>query len=129
MRSHAITVFNGKLLLLLSPATPLPGTSLYWNLIGGLAQGDETPVQTLLREFEDYAAITPTDYTLLLTLPEETHIFLVRLSEDEARNVRIGERGIDVRFFSLEQLIGLPMYHRIYNEFPSYVSLYTRFLN
>jgi 8-oxo-dGTP pyrophosphatase MutT (NUDIX family) len=120
VRAHAVAVFNGKILLLLTDS---------WNLIGGKIAGSESPLQALLREFEDETTISPTDYSFLAELPEaETSLYLVNLSEEEARNISLSNQGSELRFFSLSQLQELPFYHRLRNEFPAYLPLITQYL-
>ena len=121
MSSHAIAMFEKKILLLLSDDNPIQAHPNSWGLIGGQSEENETPMETLLREFEEEASIRPKSIHFLVKIPNRTNLFLVELSETEAKNIQLGNEGVALRFFSLSEFKELPLYHRITHQFPQYL--------
>ncbi len=129
MSAHALAIHDQKILLLLSDNNPNQEHPNSWSIIGGQGEGSETPEQTLLREFKEETTVTPQNYQFLTEIPEaNTTLFLVELSDREAQSVKLGNEGVDIRFFSLAEFKELPLYARLLNEYPDYVKLFIGFL-
>ncbi len=76
-----------------------------WALIGGGAEKDETPEQTLKREIKEEISIEPKDIKFLFKRQDkEVYVYLVKLTADEAKNIKLGEEGQKVEFFDIEEV-------------------------
>lgn len=129
MSAHAIAVFEQKVLLLLSDDNPNQKHPNSWGLIGGQTENNETPEETLLREFEEETTIVPHNFQLLIEIPEaNTTLYLVELDANEASLVKIGNEGVALKFFSLSAFKQLPFYTRLLKEYPEYLKLFIGFI-
>ncbi len=129
MAAHAIVLHNQKILLLLSDSNPKQEYPNDWTLIGGQEEPNETPEQTFLREFKEETTISPHRYQFLTEVPEgNSNLFLVELSDGEARSVKVGNEGVELRFFTQEEFKQLPLYKRLEKKYPDYLNLFIDFL-
>lgn len=111
--AHAIVIYRQKVLLLLrdnKPGIPNPNK---WSVLGGEVEEGETYRVALVRELFEEANIKPHNIQFLgmLTVLEGTKhaLFLVRLTESEAEDVKLGNEGQRLDFFSFKEITNLPL--------------------
>ena len=121
--SCALLVRKGRLLLgRRSPAKRFyPGV---WDLIGGHARPGETPEAALLREVEEEIGSIPTEFSLVLTVPEPNpdthgpgvyHVFLVRRWSGREPYLRNAEH-VELEWFTPREARGLNLADPFYLE-------------
>lgn len=124
MQAHALPMYKNKLLLVLRDNIeniPYPNC---WGLIGGNSIGDEVPEETLLRKFKDETGVTPKNYQYMMKWPgKETHVFFVSLQDKEVEQIKVGNEGQELKFFSIEEIETLPLAGTFGKEFHNYRSL------
>lgn len=114
MQSFGITTYNNKFLLLLRDNNPAISDPNCWSLVGGNSEGDETPEETLLREFEEETSVKPTNYSFLMQEPmSEIYIYFVQLSDEEASQIKLGNEGQELKFFTLEEIENIKLTKKV----------------
>ena len=112
--SHALVTHKGKLLLMLRDNIPSIDNPNKWALIGGVVEDDETPEEGMFREAEEEISVRPQSCEYLgelITEDEVLHkLYLIRLDDQEAENIKLGNEGQKLQFFKFEELqeISLP---------------------
>ncbi len=95
-----------------------------WDVIGGHCEGNEAPVDALVRELEEEIGVTPRAFERIAVLAEphpadhgeaEYHIFVVTAWGDGEPRLR-GPEHSELRWLSLEQALALPLAHPGYAE-------------
>lgn len=109
----AIVVFDGKILLLQRNNTPGIRDPECWQLPGGGVEENETPDIAISRELQEEISIAPKTVRFLITPYPKTHVYYVPLTEDEVTNVKIGNEGKDLRFFSLDEMSTIPLTQKL----------------
>ncbi|MCL5091033.1 MAG: NUDIX domain-containing protein [Patescibacteria group bacterium] len=110
--SFGIITYKGKLLLLLrdnNPNIPAPNT---WTVIGGAPEEDETPEQTFVREVKEETNIDLTDFNFLFVFNlegEEKYVFHSKLNQKQSEQIKLGNEGQRLDFFSFEEIRNLPL--------------------
>ena len=106
--SKAIIYYNKKLLLLLrdnDPSIPDPNK---WSLVGGEVDKGESFKQAMHREIKEEISILPKSIQCLgeIKTPDgNSHsIFLVKMTNIEVENIKIGDEGQQVKFFSIREI-------------------------
>ena len=107
--SGAIVTHNKKVLLILRDDDPAVEDANKWGVPGGMHEPGETPDEALLREFQEELGVIPRDFKLLGCYEKEVdrpgYIYQVRLSDEEADNLVLGDEGQEFRFFTTDELM------------------------
>ena len=113
LTSQAIVVYNNKILLLLRDNNPNIPNPNKWSTIGGEIEKGESCEEAFKRELYEEANIIPKNFAFLgmLQTPNglKHAIFLVRLNDVEVKNVKLGDEGQELKFFSLDELKDIPL--------------------
>lgn len=111
--SAAFVTYNHKILLFHRDNIPTIVDPDKWDSIGGHAEENETPEETLIREVEEEISIHPTTYKYLFTFAgywnEEISLYHVSLIDQQAKDIELGDEGQEVKFFSFEEMGKLPL--------------------
>ncbi|NCA93647.1 NUDIX domain-containing protein [bacterium] len=108
--SGALITYDKKVLMLLrdnNPGIPDPNC---WQLIGGYLEENETPIEALIREVREESNLRISEYEAIeigkFIIPEKLEYFFywVKLSEDKLKDIKLGNEGQKVGFFSVEEL-------------------------
>lgn len=110
----AIVIFGGKILLLQRDNTPGIRDPECWQLPGGGVEENETPDTAIGRELQEEISIVPKTIRFLISPYPKTYVYYVPLTEDEVTNVKIGNEGKDLRFFSLEEMATIPLTQKLH---------------
>ncbi|MFH1565898.1 MAG: NUDIX domain-containing protein [bacterium] len=106
--SNALVLFNKKLLMLLRDDIPTILDPNKRCLHGGCTEKNETPEQTLIRELKEEINVAPKNFKLLGKYIDrnlsEDYLYLVKLDEKEATQVKLGDEGKELRFFFFNEL-------------------------
>ena len=95
-----------------------------WDVIGGHCEGNEAPVDALVRELVEEIGVTPCVFEKSAVLAEpqpaehgkaQYHIFMVTAWGDGEPRLR-GSEHSELRWLSLEQALALPLAHPGYAE-------------
>ncbi len=106
----ALIVHNKKVLMLLrddSPQIPSPNC---WQLIGGHLEVGESPREALIREVKEEThlqieANEPIKIGKIVILGKQEHfLYWIKLAQEKVADVRLGDEGQAVDFFSVEEL-------------------------
>ncbi|MCR4329502.1 MAG: NUDIX domain-containing protein, partial [Candidatus Roizmanbacteria bacterium] len=109
----AIVVFNKKLLLLQrdnAPGIKDPGR---WQLPGGGVEKNETFDTAIKRELQEEIGIIPKTLRFLATPSPHTHVYHAPLTEEEVTKIKKGDEGMDLRFFTLNEALTLPLTQKL----------------
>lgn len=111
--AKALILYDHKLLYVLrdnNPDIPWPNT---WNVAGGGIEEAESDLEALKRELKEEVNITPTNIYYLgkIIYPEGryTSRFLVKLTEKDLKDLRLVSEGQEMKFFTLEEVVNLPL--------------------
>ncbi len=112
--SKAIVVHNKKILLLLRDNIPTIYAPNKWSLPGGGGENGESPEQVFLRELEEEIGIVPKNFSSLGELQDTTRgetdfLYFVKLTDEEAGRLKLGDEGQKMEFFSLDQIKDLDL--------------------
>lgn len=105
----AVVVFNGKLLLLQRDDNPEIKDPGCWQLPGGGVEDGETPDEAIKRELQEEISVIPASLRFLMSPSADINAYYARLSNEEAKNIKKGDEGKDLRFFSFEELSNIPL--------------------
>ena len=103
--STSILVHNGKILFILrdnKPDIPEPST---WQLPGGGVEVDEDHALAIKRELKEEINIVPVQLKYLGSAPGDTKVFFSFLNDDEVKNIKLGNEGQKLEFFSPEEAL------------------------
>lgn len=111
--SAAIVTYQGKILLFLRDDKPNLNDPNCWSLIGGHFEEDENSDQALIREVQEEINITPTDFKLLFDLigtrGEQDFIYHIKLTDKQAKNIKLGDEGQKIEFKTPAEMKNLPL--------------------
>ncbi len=111
--SAALVFHNDKILLFHRDNIPTIKDPDCWDILGGHREEEETPEETLRRELQEEIGINPSQLVFLKDITDtwgsETSLFRVELTDQEASDIKLGDEGQGVEFFSLEELPGLKL--------------------
>ncbi|NQV90488.1 NUDIX domain-containing protein [Candidatus Uhrbacteria bacterium] len=109
--AKAIVVYQDKILLVLrddNPAIAYPNT---WNTPGGGIEEGESPEEALVRELQEEICMTPSSVinlgTTTYTDGSLVHRYYVPVTEEEFPQIRLGNEGQRIGWFTLEELLKL----------------------
>ncbi len=128
MTAHCLAIHNRKLLLMLRDNNPEIKDPNKWGLIGGVGEKDETPEQTLLREFEEETCVRPNTYNYIMNFGDK-HLFSVSLTDEEVSQLRIGNEGQKLGFFSLDELFQIPVAGKFGQGLEKYRTLLSQYID
>ncbi len=120
---QAFVVYDGKVLM--QQRDENDRNPHKWSLVGGGREPGESAEQTLLRELDEEICIKPSNYKFLLSRPslhhpgEQVMVYYVRLTQEEAAEVRIGNEGLQLKFVPLEEISEMdlvPSLKKYYDE-------------
>jgi len=95
-----------------------------WDVLGGHCEGDETPVQTLIRELEEEVGVKASAFEPIAVLGEPDparhgegryHIFLVTAWDGGEPRLRCSEHS-DLRWLDVSEALALPLAHPDYPD-------------
>ncbi len=105
--SNAVITYNKKILLLLRDDKPDISEPNKWSIIGGGVEEGEDFDQTLKREIYEETNLKPKNITSMgeISFGGSLHaLYLVKLNEEELRELKLGDEGQKLEFFSYRQL-------------------------
>lgn len=104
MTSHALILYRGKFLLILRDNKPnIPYPNL-WAPLGGNSFANELPEETLKRELKEEANLEIKDFTYLGDMQLDSHLFLVKISGKNFKEIKKGQEGQKLEFFNFKEL-------------------------
>lgn len=104
MTSHGLIVYRKKILLILrddKPDIPYPD---YWAPLGGNAQGNELPEETLKRELKEEGNLDIKKFTYLGDMAQDAHLFLVKVTDKMHAKIQKGKEGQKLGYFDFDKL-------------------------
>jgi len=112
--SHAIILFEGKVLLELRDKNPKISDPDKWTFPGGQMWMGEDYMDTIKRELSEEISLIPQDINLLgmmiNTVTRSRHrMYICNLTPEEAKNVKLGNEGQDLKFFTFDEMLKLPL--------------------
>lgn len=107
--SVAILIHNKKILLLLRDDNPNIPNPNVWQLPGGQAEKDESPLETVRRELKEELSFVPDNLNCLGKTGSEIWIYTFILKDDDVRYIELGNEGQELKFFSLEDIKNLSL--------------------
>lgn len=111
--SAAFITYQGKILLLRRDDIPTIADPDCWGLIGGHAEDDETPEETLKREVFEEVGVKIENLQFLWDYVdhygEHCYLYHVELTEDQLKEIKLGDEGQDLRFFSKDEAKNLKL--------------------
>jgi ADP-ribose pyrophosphatase YjhB (NUDIX family) len=125
-KEHAVAV------LVVSPTgiplvkDPQKGPTLYWKAPGGRSRGDESAIDTAIREVDEEIGVTLAEKNLVLIctkdLPSHVVFFYVGKVDSLTGIKARGEKGEEVRVFSAHEVLALKDFLRNHrNVFSEYL--------
>ncbi len=109
----ALVVFNKKLLLLQRDDTIGIKDTGRWQLPGGGVEEGETPDEAIKRELQEEIGIIPKILHFLTNPYPGTHVYHALLAKEEATKINKGDEGEDLRFFSLDEMLTIPLTQKL----------------
>lgn len=92
-------------LLMLQRDVNAPTNANKWGIIGGESEGNETSFGTIFREVLEETCIRPATIIFIGRLRDsDTDMYHIPLTDDEARQILLGDEGEELRFFTLPEL-------------------------
>ena len=115
--AHALIINQGKVLLHLRDGNhPNPNLRFKWATIGGELESDEDLTAGVLREIEEEASLKPNDVEYIGVLKRalaehnvEVHTFVVKLTDIEEQQLKLGNEGLEVKFFDVDEVENLAL--------------------
>jgi len=108
----ALITYNKQILMLHRDNIPSIHNPNMWGPIGGGVEDNETFEEGIRREIKEETNLNPKNIKFLgkLMRPnQEIYAYIVRLEKDELKDLRLGDEGQELRFFSYEELSTLPV--------------------
>ena len=117
MVSAAFVTHKGKLLLFHRDDVPTIKDPDCWDIIGGHLEEGETPEQGLIREVKEEISIDIEDPIFLKELPDywggKTYLYHVELDEKQVTEIKLGDEGKEVKFFTRQDMNNLKLTHNL----------------
>lgn len=111
--SHAIVLYDGKILMVLRDNKPgLPDANT-WTFPGGQMAIGENFLETMKRELQEEISLVPKDITEIgliinAVTRSQHHTYVVRLTPEEAGAVKLGNEGQDLKLFTFSEMQEIP---------------------
>jgi len=111
--SGAFITYKNKILMLHRDNNPEIPNPDCWQFIGGQTEGNETYEETARREIKEE---TNLEISELIPIGEiidknllEYFLYYVELSDEELKNIKLGNEGQELKFFSVDEMKNLKM--------------------
>lgn len=109
----AFVIYSKKLLLILRDNKPDIPSPNKWGLPGGALEKNESILKAIKRELKEETNIIPKNITYLgkqiYEDGSEVSRFFSKLTKDEFKNVKLGDEGQKLEFFSLDEISRLDL--------------------
>lgn len=106
--AKAFVIYNKKLLLILRDNKPDIPSPNKWSLPGGAIEKNETILETIKRELQEEINIIPKN---IIYLGEQNYKdgskvfrYSAKLTKNEFQNIKLGDEGQKLEFFSLDEI-------------------------
>lgn len=109
--ASALITHNKKVLLLHRDNIPTISNPNMWGAIGGIVEDGETFDEGVKREIKEETNLEPKNLKMVgkIALPnQETYLYVARLENSELDDIKLGNEGQELRFFSFGELSTLP---------------------
>lgn len=124
----AIVVADGKVLLLQRDDNPGIRDPNCWQLPGGGVEDGEIPDEAIKRELHEEIGIVPKSLRFLISPSVETRAYYARLTDEEAKNIKKGDEGKDLLFFSFDELSQIPLTQKLKDVIQSHGKVFKSLL-
>ena len=117
----ALITYDKKVLMLLRDNDPNIPDPDCWQLIGGNLEVNETPIEALIREIEEESNLKISKDEPIkigeIIVPEKQQYFLywIKLSEEKIEDIKLGNEGQKIDFFSIQELDKMNLGPLVYN--------------
>jgi 8-oxo-dGTP diphosphatase len=101
--STSILVNNGKVLFILRDNKATISEPNTWQLPGGGVEEGENHFQTAQRELQEEIGIIPKKLSFIGSAPGDTKVFFAFLDDEEVKNIKLGNEGQKLEFFTIEE--------------------------
>jgi ADP-ribose pyrophosphatase YjhB (NUDIX family) len=119
-KEHAVAVLVVSTAGIPLVKDPQKGPTLYWKAPGGRSRGDESAIDTAIREVDEEIGVTLTenDLDLICTKDLPSHIVFFYVGKvDSLTGLKArGEKGEIVRVFSLHEVLALKDFLRNHKD-------------
>lgn len=109
----SILVYNKKILLILrdnNSDIPEPNT---WQLPGGGTEAGEDHYQTIKRELQEEINMIPKQLKYLGSVSSEAGVFFAFLTNEEVKEIRLGNEGQGLDFFTPDDALKLNLTRKL----------------
>lgn len=131
--SNAIILYNKRLLLLLRDNIPSIPNPNKWSLIGGVIEDGETKEQAMLREMKEEIGVIPKSLKYLGKLftsdKNLQYIYIAKMTKDEVKNIKLGDEGQEVKFFSVSEIERLRLANNLQVYFKKHRDYFKKWIN
>lgn len=132
--SHAIIIFEKKVLLELRDINPKISDPDKWTFPGGRMWMGEDYLGTMKRELKEEISLVPQDIRplgmMINTITRSRHeMYVCQLTPEEAKNVKLGSEGQDLKFFTYDEMLNLPLAKYVGKYIESYGKGVKRLIN
>ena len=127
--TSSIIIHKGKILLLLRDDKPEISDHNKWQSIGGQAEQGETFGETIRREIKEETSLNPSDIKYYRKLSGRDFIlafYVINLTDKEAKEVKLGNEGQELRFFTLDDIKKIDLSSTLKNYYEKYLPQLTR---
>lgn len=111
--SHAIVLYEGKMLFVLRDNKPEINDPNVWTFPGGQIELGENYLDGIKRELKEEINVTPENIVplgmIINTVTRSRHqMYVCQLTGEEAANVKLGNEGQEMRFFAFQEIPKVP---------------------
>lgn len=112
--AKALVVYQGKFLFILRDNKPGIRNPNVWNMPGGRVEKGETWEECLRRELQEEICVVPKQIMYMgkkyVPIVDGTvALFLVWLDDTEYNSVKLGNEGQELKFFTAEEIMQIPL--------------------
>ena len=112
--AKALVLYQGKFLFILRDNKPGIRNPNIWNLPGGAVEVGETYDEGLRRELLEEICVVPKQITYIgkkyfERMQATIAVYLVLLDDQEYPQVKLGNEGQDLQFFTPKEVLELPL--------------------